>query len=176
MQRLYDLDKWHKLGPGRGLTLEGTRPRRVRLECNAPGEALLYLVDGNGNAHFLAMVKGRDAVEFQIAGEWSLVCDLEDTFVYTFDGSKLHFAIPEAETFTRIMERRPRDHQLEQVMAAATANTKRLLEQQSHQFASIMERRIAAIEALAAAPSGNGVVAGEQFSPNNPKPSDPPAG
>lgn len=142
MIRIHDIESWRALGGKAKLPLPGTRPRRIRLEVNAPDFVRLHLVDAHGEIRFLALVRGRDTIEFSIATTTAVMADGE-CYVMTADGDAIHQTVEAPQTFTKIMERRPRNHDLERVLHESQANTRRLLEQQAAHFQSMLERGLA---------------------------------
>lgn len=146
MQRIYNLDKWALLEEGKRLSYVNSRPRKVVVEVNAPSEVLLYLVE-DGKPRFLALVKGRDTVEFYPDGAFDLTCEGGAVYVYTADGDDVSMEALDERTFTRIVERRPRNLELELMQRAAAENTRRLLEAQRQD----MEKYIARLETQRAA-------------------------
>ena len=68
MQRIHDVKKWKHVAAGGAMNFSDVRERRVRLDVNSSGPATLFYVDGNGETTLLALVHGRDVVEFHLAG------------------------------------------------------------------------------------------------------------
>lgn len=147
MQRLFNLSKWTELRDGEALPFKGARPRTVRLELNAPDEVSLYSVE-NGEPIFLALVRGRDVVEFAPDGEFALAVEGGTVFVYTADGQDVHSIAPDPVIFTKIAERRRRDPAMELMMYEMNRNIEKRLQAQHADF----ERIIAAREAAGATP------------------------
>lgn len=131
MQRMFNLDKWTRLDKGKGLEFTNPRPRNVRLEVNSPVKAALHVIDEHGEDHFLALVEGRETVEFGTTGAFSLTSDAECN-VYTADGADISSVVVEPVILTKIAERRARNPELEYLQRVMYEN---------------MERRIAATEA-----------------------------
>lgn len=158
MQRLFNVDKWLHVEDGKAITFEKANSRRVRLDVNAPAPANLYYADGDGRITFLARVLGRDVIEFASYGEFSITVDGSDVWVHTIDGEDISFAIPDAVVFTRIVERRQRNPELEMMNYMMNANFQRLLEGQRDELEVLWDRREAAIRAEAEkrAPAGAG--------------------
>lgn len=148
--KLFNLNKWTRLAAGQQLDLPGERPRKVVLEVNAGGEARLDYVDPNGEVQFLAMVYGRETLEFIVSGKFSVITDTDDTFIYTADGISVHHVVEAPESFVRIMEKRARNPELERIAFQMNQNMHRRLEQQSDELNAMFERRFAAREALIA--------------------------
>lgn len=153
--RLYNVDKWTRLAAGEMVRFPGKRQRPVTVEVNAPGEARLDIVDAvTGETRFLAIVYGRQTLEFT-AGAFSIASDLDDTFIYTAEGEEVHHVNPAPESYTRIMEKRARNPELERIAHQITGNITRRLEAQLDERTAVMERRYAAraaqLEAEAAA-------------------------
>lgn len=139
MQRMYNFDKWMNLGDGQGLRFAGNRPRQVRLEVNAPQETRLYVEDDDetGVCNFLALVKGRDTIEWSASGAFILRADGGDVSVYTADGADISLELEAPVSFTKIVERRKRNPELEQVLAVLN----RTMEERIAQATREIERR-----------------------------------
>ena len=176
MQKIYNLDKWFPLKEGEALKLVGGRARRIRLEVNAPAEVALYaIISGVEAPLFLALVKGRDLVEFYAPGEeaFDLMCEGASCYVYTVDGIDVSAKSDGSESFVRIIERKPRNREAELMAYRMQENMQRMLNAQSAEFERVVERRLAAERALAA-PQGASSGAGKKPAPDgNGKQSDP---
>ena len=144
MQRMYNFDKWMNLGDGQGLRFAGNRPRQVRLEVNAPQETRLYVEDDDdtGVCNFLALVKGRDTIEWSASGAFILRADGGDVSIYTADGADISLELEAPVSFTKIVERRKRNPELEQVLAVLN----RTMEERIAQATREIERRQASRE------------------------------
>lgn len=174
MQRLTNVDKWFVLEAGKSLNFENAAPRKIRLDVNAEAPARLYYVDGNGETTFLALVSGRDVVEFYNHGEFAVTADGADVWLYTIDGEDVSFSIPEAETFTKLVERRTRNPEVEMMQYMMKANMQAMLDAQRDEMARLLDQRDQAARAAAAqpAPSGDGGAAGAKSEPAKPAGSD----
>lgn len=140
MQRSFNLESWNTLEEGKALKFEGNRPRRVNLAVNAPGETLLYVDYGTGPT-FLARVIGRDDLEFAVPGAFTLFADETSCRVFSVDGDNPAVVVPEAVTFTKIAERRPRNPELEQMQYLMMQNMEKRLAQQRVELDAIFAAR-----------------------------------
>lgn len=160
MQRLFALSQWAFLAAGAGNHYPGQLARTVRLEVNAPVETGLYIVpydEQTGEQKepvFLALVKGRDLVEFSADYAFDLVPQ-DDLYILTVDGQLTHVEVEDAVSFTKIVERKRRDPVLEQMMWEANRNMEARLAQQSEHLTRMFAAEAAAIrnEAKASAVS-----------------------
>lgn len=134
MQRMYNLDKWTRLDEGEALSFDNPRPRNVRLEVNAPQETALYVADGSGEVHFLALVKGRDTLEFGSSGAFQLTVEGSGLMVYTADGADISHEELGAVSFTKVVERRRRNPELEQLAYMMQQNMERRLAQSEREI------------------------------------------
>lgn len=175
MQRLHNLDKWKELPEGHTANFENTHARRVRLDVNAPFPVRLYAHDGNGETTFLALVSGRDVIEFAASGEVGVTVEGGGVWLHTVDGENLAFEIPQAESFTKLIERRPRNHELELMNYMMNQNIERRLAAQRDELVALWGRREAAQQPPAAKPSAAGDGAGDNAKPE-PAPTDSAAG
>lgn len=144
MQRIYNVENWVVIEPGQVLEYPSERPRLVRLEVNSSGESQLYMLNAANEAFFLALVKGRDTIEFVSSGKFSLSVAGTECSVYTVDGSNIAHTVEAPVSFTRIVERRRRNPELEYIAAQMQANMARMLAQQSEEREKVYERREAA--------------------------------
>lgn len=150
MQKLTDIQKWQRVEAGKALAFENPEPRRVRLDVNAPGWARLSYADGNGLITFLALVRGRDVIEFKAYGEFSLVVEDNDCWVYTIDGEEIFHSAPDSESFTKLVERRPRNHEVELMNYLMRENMNRIVQEQTLELEKLWDKRERAAEARAA--------------------------
>lgn len=157
MQRMFNLNKWALLREEQALAFSNPRARNVRLEVNAPVKTALHVVTADGEVQFLALVEGRDTLEFGVSGKFSLTVEGADVWVYTADGDDISAKVVEPKIFTKIVERRRRNPELEQIAALMQRNMERRLEQQSAELEQLFERRAAALAAnsVGAGAAGN---------------------
>lgn len=168
VQKIYNLAKWFELKDGEKLTLQHGVARRVRLEVNAPSETLLYASSGGGMLMFVARVLGRDLVEFHTMNDEQLDLFVSteggSVFIYTVDGQDVSHVSEDAESFTKIMERKPRNHELERMQYEMQANMRRMMESQADELQRIVDRRLAAERAVVEA-AGSASGAGKEPAP-----------
>lgn len=145
MQRMFNLNKWTKIAEGETVEFPSTRSRRVRVEVNSPSVSRIWTVDDDGNLMFLARVNGRDTLDFYAIGQLRFHIEGGEVWIYTSDGEDISAVIPDAQSFTRVMERRQRNPQLEYIAAQMEANMNRRMEQQADEIKSLYARREAAL-------------------------------
>ena len=162
MQRLFNLDKWTALAEGSSLAFVNPRPRTVRLEVNAPVKSALYVADADGEVRFLALVEGRDTIEFNSTGSFNLTVEGADVHVYTADGDDISAVVLAPRIFTKIAERRRRNPELERIAALMQANMERRLAIQANELRAELARREAALAQKPAAPGNGGEPPKEQ--------------
>lgn len=140
MQRLFNVTKWRRLCEGQALPFSSERPRVVRLEVNAPRKVGLYILDvPSGDTVFLALVEGRDTVEFHVGGAFSLVADGE-VYVYTPQGEVIHHVSDDPEIYTRIVERKAMNPEIAAIQRAMNINIERRLAAQRDEFNAAIRR------------------------------------
>lgn len=166
VQRLFNIDKWTTLVEGEAYLLptdEEGKLRRVRLEVNAPDPVRLFLIEPDQESvRFLARVDGRDCVEFVASGTLRLVVEGGPIGIYTVDGDDISFEVAAPVIFTKIMERRRRNPDLEYIAAKMNANMERRLAQQADDLRRLLANRETARAALEAA---SGVHVGARTEP-----------
>lgn len=166
MQRIQDIKKWRHVPEGTAMNFENTAERRMRLDVNAAGMALLWYVDGDGETTLLAVVTGRDVIEFAThGGMFSIEVTGADVFVYTVDGENFSFAKPDAVKFTKMIERRARNPEVEYMQYMMRENHRVMLEQQAEQFERMRAEFQRNQPAPAAQPEPSGDAAGSAGKP-----------
>lgn len=145
MQRMFNLSKWAELGEGQSIWFPSTRPRVVRMDVNAPGDARLYVVQEGGEPAFLARVVGRDVLEFFVEGAFGLVTEGSTVNVYTIDGDNWAYEDPDPIVFTRVTERRPRNLELEYITMMMSQNVEKRLASQAREMERRFEQRLASV-------------------------------
>jgi hypothetical protein len=148
MQKLHNLSKWTVIPPKGALHFGGAQVRRVRLEVNAPSRARLSIADGDGVITFLALVEGRDMLEFVVDREFSLFSDEPGVMIYTADSDDISAVNDAAVSFAKVMQRRPRNHDLEVIAAEMAYNMQRRLEAQTHELERSFAARLAASQTV----------------------------
>lgn len=173
--RIHDVKKWARLEEGQVIGFTSDKPRQVRIEVNSPGDSELYYVDSAGEVTFLALVRGRQTVEFTTDGAFSLSVQGNDCMVYTPDGDDIaHYAL-DSESFTRIVERRARNPEFERMQWEMMANINRRLDRQKHELEQSYRRREAARERVPAAEALPGGADDESAQAGDDESSDTPA-
>lgn len=139
MQKLWNLDKWATVAVGEVITFTSDHVRTVRLEVNAQGTAELYVeLPEQDDAIFLALVTGRDVIEWSQDGPFNLIVDGAPVRIYTADGQDWSVDPVDDATFTKVVERRARNVELETMMFTAMQN----IERRQNLMAEENERRL----------------------------------
>lgn len=151
-QFFYNLSKWRKLVEGEVLHYSNPMPRTVRLEVNSPERTRLMVSEPRtGEFDFLAVVDGRDCIEFSADGPFDLTIDEGELFLYTIDSTDWSVEAAGFESFTKIVERRTRNPELEYMMEMTYRNMEKRFAQQQRELEQQFERRLARRDARAAA-------------------------
>lgn len=151
-QFLYNLKKWKRFTEGEVLHYSNPNPRTVRLEINAADTVRLFIADPPGaDAEFMAVVYGRDTIEFSADGPFDIVLDGGDCMLYTNDSTDWQVDTVDFQSFTRVVERRVRNPEQELMMFMAHQNMERRLAAQADELAEQFERRLAKRDAENAA-------------------------
>lgn len=160
MQRLSNIDKWFAVEDGKSISFENAQPRRMRLDVNAPVPVCLYYASSDGEVYFLARVEGRDCVEYGAIGEHSVTVEGGPVWMSTIDGEDFSFSIPDAVILTKLVERRPRNPELELMQHMMNRNIDARLAAQRNELEELWARRERAALAAAPKPAPTGDEAG----------------
>lgn len=141
MQRLFNLNKWIQLAEGSQWNFTNERKRKVRLEVNAPSPVTLHVIDDQGEVSFLALVEGRDVVEFVTTGRVSVAVEGGECWFYSEDSDDVSCTVVDPVKFTKIVERRKRSPELEYIAAQMNRNLELNLQKQAHELEQLFLRR-----------------------------------
>lgn len=176
--QLMDLNKWMRLADGELVRFNRIEPRVVRVDVNAPQSTRLWvqqIVEGlTQEPQFLAVVFGRDRIEFAVDGAFELFADGGEVYFYTVDGADFSMLPVDEASMTRIVERRVINPEVEYMMQVMQINMEKRLEAQARGFEQTFaryersrdaaeERRVAEARAaanLAPVPADKGADAG----------------
>lgn len=174
--QLMDLRKWFHLDQGEVAEFHKENARTVRIDINTPVSTLLYIKQkGDKEEQFLAVVYGRDRIEFSVDGPFDLWSDTGELWFYTVDGADFTVSVVDHASFTRIVERRVRNPELEFMMHTMYQNMERRLAATADELKEQYERRERQRSAAAAAPVTNGDTASGQTK-QSVKPDEPSKG
>lgn len=175
MQKINNFKHWKQLLEGTRIEFTNPKPRQIRLDVNAPNACCLYVLNGDGEAFFLARVEGRDVLDFHCDGPFALTVEGGEVNLYSIDGDDPSQIIEDPVIFTKIMERRRRNPELEQMMHKMQRNLERKLEAQADEVRRLLSYRAQAEEAQPA-PKPVPAKSGTKSKPaDNPGASDPSA-
>ena len=175
MQRLHNVKKWNHVAAGSAMNFEETKERKLRLDVNSAGPATLFYVDGDGEATLLGLVHGRDVLEFAThGGTFSIAVEDNDVWVHTIDGENIAYVAADAVTFTKLVERRTRNPEVEMMRREMQTNFQRLLDAQKNELVRVLDQRERAAAAAAAKPAAasDGGGSAPQPEPGKPASSD----
>lgn len=145
MQRIFNFSDWQTLKPDVRWTLGGeeSQPRVIRLEVNAEDKCKLY-VEEDGVENFLALVEGRDEIQFSTEGVCHLSVSGGLVNIKTAELADWSVEAVDDTTFTTIVERRMRNPELELMMHLQQQNMEKRLAAQQAEFDRRLEARFAA--------------------------------
>lgn len=175
VQRLFNIEKWINVGEGQSWSLAGDKVRVIRVEVNAPDRVRLFVIDETDDVRFLATVLGRDTIEFVAASTVRLFVEGGSIDIYSVDGDDPSFTVAAPKIFTKIMERRRRNPELEAIALQMNANMERRLAQQADDLRRLVinrENARAALETARGVPERAGT---QQLPDDQPGTSDPPS-
>lgn len=147
--KLWNISDWEPVNQDELFVLPAppgrvNQSRKIRLEVNASWPTRVTLVRPGHKFFHLAVIDGMETIEFWAAGEIkfsfsSALAGTDDVeaWVYTADGLKTSTEIPDAETFTKIAERRARNPELEWMQYQMMQNIERRLGQQREELARL---------------------------------------
>lgn len=149
---LDEITKFVLAPDGAGLELPGDKRRTVRLELNTSEPCQLKLMSGANDIRFLANVEGRETVTFIADGPVAVFPDCAgEVWWWTPEMETTSVLMPDAEVFTKIAERKPRNVELERMMAIANANAERRMSQLMREVNGVVGELRAENKALKAA-------------------------
>lgn len=149
---LTDLEKWVVVPKGGGIWFSGSNPRQVRVEVLADQPTRLYVEhehEGKPVTHFIGIVCGYEVIKFQMSSPFRLTADGVGAKVWSPEMlSAGAIELPEAVSFTTMMQRRERNPIVEQMMHKMQQNMERRIAraERDMQLRLNPERRIADIE------------------------------
>ena len=139
MRNLQEVSKFVLVAAGSGRELASDKRRVVRLELNTACPCQLRLQTGGGDIRFLANVEGRETITFIADGPVTVWPDSEDeVWWWSPEMEMTHVVIPDAETFTKIANRRQRNPDLERMMAKMHENAERRHAALLHEMQSVV--------------------------------------
>lgn len=142
MYDLTDLEKWRLVAGG--IKFVRPEPRRVRIEILAE-EATSLFVD----KVFIGYIEGYEVIQFAVPGAFTLTAKGGPCKIWTPELENAGAVeIPEAISFTKIMQRRTRNPELELMMKKMGDNMERRIAQVTRDAAlqAALQARIAARE------------------------------
>lgn len=135
--KIRNIDKWNRLEPGEHIKFPGDKVRTVRLEVNCPKETRFDVLeyDEYGDTvfgTFVAMIKGRDVIEFTTRGSITVLPTIDDVAAevwwFSPDGDNIAQTFDGEETFTELVTRKARDPIMERYMYMQQLNFERRLD------------------------------------------------
>jgi len=130
MQRILSVYDWQVLSAGTEVKIETDllEQRLVRIRVNAPSPMALYVrVPDAEEPIFLARVEGLDEIQFNVAGPYTLMAFDGEVWFDTLDGARADVEAVEPDSFTSIVERKARNHELELIERKMQENIERRL-------------------------------------------------
>jgi len=166
---LNEISKFVLVAAGTGLALDSDKRRVVRLELNTSEPCQLRLQTGADDIRFLANVEGYQELTFVAPGPVTIWPDCEgEVWWWSPEMESHHVEVPDAETFTRIANRRERNPELERMMAKMQANAERRMAAMMGEVRGVVDEVRAENEQLKAEkrkrgkrPGASGAPAGE---------------
>lgn len=166
MSDLGNLSKWRALEEGTSLEFRGDalqRSRAVRIEVLTT-EPTNFFVQKGDQTRLVGSVNGRGCLQFSIDGAFSLFSDGGDASVFSNEMRDGAIVVENPMVYTKIANRRPRNHHLEMIEYEMKRNQAVRMEQlraETDRRLGDLERRYARRESEvvrgAGAPTGTGV-------------------
>lgn len=123
MQKFHNLDQWVPMTASDTIKFGSEKQRMITLQVNAPEACKLFVKMGK-TKRFLARVLGRDTVQFAWDGPCEVSVDA-DVYVYAREPEQTFVINDKAVSYTRVMERRARNPELEAIEAKVMGNIAR---------------------------------------------------
>ena len=141
--RIHNLDKWRMIETGEVLELAPGPLRKMRFEVNCE-HPTRFDVKTPDALTFIAVVQGYEVLEFTAGEGAALVPSSEgEVWYFTNDGDQIATgASAEAVPFTRIMQRKARNRELEFMMMKAEQRMNRRMTEQAGEIAELRAQMI----------------------------------
>lgn len=125
---LKELTRWVEV-TDKGIKFPHDEPRKIRLEVLAEKEESLYVKDGKDEPFYIGTFHGYDVVQFNVRGPCSIQATGAGVKVFTPEFQSHVIEIPDAVSFTRMVERRVRNPELERIELKMRQNMEHRLRQ-----------------------------------------------
>lgn len=138
--KLSNLAAWRVVNPGDGILLPGGK-RRVRIAFNTPAQTEITVLHAN-KAYLLGVVTGFDEFEFGVDEAVEVHLDSDKPCYWRTDDGDQTATQPSTDTFTKMMERKERNPELEYMMYMAEVNANKRAEQMIASVTAMAERTL----------------------------------
>ena len=141
MIRMYALTDWVSVPAGGSVGFDNPKPRNVRVEVMLETPGLVNIATDTEGVSVACYVAGRETIEFWADGPYVLGAS-SNMYVYTSDLERVHIENEGGESYTRIVERRQRNPELEAMERRMHENMQRMLAQTQAEREVAFSRRI----------------------------------
>lgn len=141
MIRMYALTDWVAVPAGGSVGFDNPKPRNVRVEVMLEAPGVVNIATDTEGVSVACYVAGRETIEFWADGPYVLGAS-SSMYVYTSDLERVHIENEGGESYTRIVERRQRNPELEAMERRMHENMQRMLAQTQAERDAALERRI----------------------------------
>lgn len=138
--KLGNLTSWKPVNPGDGILLPGKK-RRVRIAFNTQAATKVVALQRN-EVYVLGVVTGMQEYEFGASGDVEIHLDTDQVALWRTDDGVQTATQPSTDSFTKMMERKERNPELEYMMYMAEQNAKRRSDQMLASAEAMIERRL----------------------------------
>lgn len=170
--KLNSLSRWASLPSDEAIVFEGSDvgERRVRINFNLEGVTAFFIGDEQGEDFLCTIGPGLETVEFNVSGAFKVYAEKGSGIVHyqSADLEPTHHEIPDPEIFTKLMKRRHRNPELEEMMFRMQSNIERRMAQQAGEMEAFYARKLKEVEdarATETVVAGTPPVAGESQVP-----------
>lgn len=141
--KIGNISRWAKLDPGNVLQFgDENRSQRLRLEFNTSERTHLVVIDHKERERFLGVIYGHEQVEFTTEGPVTILATTEgEVWWYSRDGETDAMELVHEVPFTKVMQRRARNPELEMMMFKVNQNMERRMQAMQAEIAA----RVAAV-------------------------------
>lgn len=141
--KLDSLARWSLLGKGQAIqftSAEKDAGRRVRLHLNCADFTTFYVDDGKSVRLLATVNAGLETVEWSAAGDFAVLAEegAGEIWYWTAEAEPTFAVVADPVIFTKLLERRKRNPEVEYMMRQVHLNNERRMAEQAAGFGAIV--------------------------------------